>query len=144
MAIILLPLITSILKKPPKQHISFVSVVGRIDSRSHIIFRPKRFSSATSAAHTSSSVSSTTEQENQKPSSLSPPVLTFQQAIQRLQACSYLITLCVFLVYFSLICGFDFSGFFLNLLNSSPWWSIHGHALQFVVYTLCGFFLDMI
>ncbi|KAL8500437.1 hypothetical protein ACS0TY_020147 [Phlomoides rotata] len=87
MAVISLPLITSILKKPPKRHISLLSLVGRIESGSRVIFRPKRICSTTSAVQTSSSsVSGPTEQENKKPSSSSSSsVLTFQQAIQRLQ-----------------------------------------------------------
>ncbi|XP_011089243.1 glycine--tRNA ligase, chloroplastic/mitochondrial 2 isoform X1 [Sesamum indicum] len=87
MGILSLPLVTAILKKPPKscsRHLSFLLTGGqRINRGSSLVFRPKRFSSG---AHSSSSVSTPVEQDNQKPSSsLSSSALTFQQAIQRLQ-----------------------------------------------------------
>ncbi|KAK4411171.1 Glycine--tRNA ligase, chloroplastic/mitochondrial 2 [Sesamum angolense] len=86
MAILSLPMVTAILKKPPKncrRHLSFLLTGGqRINRGSCLLFRPKRFSSG---AH-SSSVSTPVEQDKQKPSSsLSSSALTFQQAIQRLQ-----------------------------------------------------------
>ncbi|KAL0464546.1 UNVERIFIED_CONTAM: Glycine--tRNA ligase, chloroplastic/mitochondrial 2, partial [Sesamum latifolium] len=87
MAILSLPLVTAILKRSPKnckRHLSFLLTGGqRINRGSSLVFRPKRFSSG---AHSSSSVSTPVEQDNQKPSSsLSSSALTFQQAIQRLQ-----------------------------------------------------------
>ncbi|KAL9175880.1 hypothetical protein ABFS82_02G141100 [Erythranthe guttata] len=89
MAILSLPLVTSIFKKP---HFSVLLIAGRsINSGSPPIFRPKRFFSAAAAnlssagTHTSS-ISSPTEQEKLKQSSsLASSALTFQQAIQRLQ-----------------------------------------------------------
>ncbi|KAI3444802.1 hypothetical protein Pfo_001467 [Paulownia fortunei] len=95
MAILSLPLVTSILKKPPnnyKPHLFFLLTAGqRINPGPPLIFRPKRFSSAVgnlsySANAHSSSVPTHMEQDIQKPSSsLSSSALTFQQAIQRLQ-----------------------------------------------------------
>ncbi|KAK6162658.1 hypothetical protein DH2020_002499 [Rehmannia glutinosa] len=93
MAILSLPLVTSILKKTPKNYRACVlSTAGqRIKFGLPLIFRPKRFSAAarnlsSSADINSSSVSTRTEQDKQKPSSSLPSsVLTFQQAIQRLQ-----------------------------------------------------------
>ncbi|KAG8391511.1 hypothetical protein BUALT_Bualt01G0195300 [Buddleja alternifolia] len=92
MAILTLPLVTSILKIRPPNHFSFLLTAAsrRIHPGAPLIFRPKRVSSAAAAnfsssanAH-SSSVSTSKEHENDKPSS-SSSVLTFQQAIQRLQ-----------------------------------------------------------
>ncbi|KAK6162665.1 hypothetical protein DH2020_002506 [Rehmannia glutinosa] len=93
MAILSLPLVTSILKKTPKNYRACVLLTAgqRIKFGLPLIFRPKRFSAAarnlsSSADINSSSVSTRTEQDKQKPSSsLSSSVLTFQQAIQRLQ-----------------------------------------------------------
>ncbi|XP_075517692.1 glycine--tRNA ligase, chloroplastic/mitochondrial 2-like isoform X2 [Primulina tabacum] len=86
MSILTLPLVTSIFKNSPnkyKPHVAFLFTTVRSSSPLHI-FQPKRFSSSAATHSSSSSVSSSNDQCLQKSSSLSS-VLTFQQAIQRLQ-----------------------------------------------------------
>ncbi|KAH6789612.1 glycine-tRNA ligase [Perilla frutescens var. frutescens] len=92
MAILSLPLVTSIFKNSPRNyghHLSFIIAAGRrsIYPDSPIIFRRKRFSSA-AAKLSLSADSHATEQDTEKQSfssSSTSSALTFQQAIQRLQ-----------------------------------------------------------
>ncbi|KAL1535783.1 Glycine--tRNA ligase, chloroplastic/mitochondrial 2 [Salvia divinorum] len=89
MAILSLPLVTSILKKSPrdyKRHLSFIIAAGRrsIYPNSPLIFRQRRFSSAAAKLSLSANALAT-EQDSQKPALSSSSTLTFQQAIQRLQ-----------------------------------------------------------
>ncbi|KAL3651134.1 Glycine--tRNA ligase, chloroplastic/mitochondrial 2 [Castilleja foliolosa] len=85
MTILSLPLVTSIFKKKPKSsHICVLLTSGRrLNSNLPLIFRRNCFSVA---ARSISSVSTATENDYERPSSLSSSsALTFQQAIQRLQ-----------------------------------------------------------
>lgn len=89
MAILSLPLVTSILKKSPrdyKRHLSFIIAAGRrsICPNAPVIFRRRRFSS-TEVKLSPSVNAQATEQDSQKPAFSSSSTLTFQQAIQRLQ-----------------------------------------------------------
>ncbi|XP_042027654.1 glycine--tRNA ligase, chloroplastic/mitochondrial 2-like isoform X4 [Salvia splendens] len=89
MAILSLPLVTSILKKSPRDYkrpLSFILAAGRrtIYPNSPLIFRRRRFSSAAAKLSLSANAQAT-EQDSQKPALSSSSTLTFQQAIQRLQ-----------------------------------------------------------
>ncbi|KAL6569288.1 hypothetical protein OROMI_013802 [Orobanche minor] len=82
MATISLSLVSSILRKTPNYHICILG--QRINLRLSLVFRRKQLSTA--ARSISSSVSTITEHDSERlSSSLSSSVLTFQQAIQRLQ-----------------------------------------------------------
>ncbi|PIN18601.1 Glycine--tRNA ligase [Handroanthus impetiginosus] len=86
MAILSLPLVTSILHKPPrnyKSHLLFLLTAGqRVNPSPHVVFRSKGVSPA--AANLSFSTAAEQDSQEEPPSS-SSSVLTFQQAIQRLQ-----------------------------------------------------------
>ncbi|KAG6393352.1 hypothetical protein SASPL_147591 [Salvia splendens] len=89
MAILSLPLVTSILKKSPRDYkrpLSFILAAGRrtIYPNSPLIFRRRRFSSAAAKLSLPANAHAT-EQDSQKPALSSSSTLTFQQAIQRLQ-----------------------------------------------------------
>ncbi|CAA2991817.1 glycine--tRNA ligase, chloroplastic mitochondrial 2 isoform X1 [Olea europaea subsp. europaea] len=94
MAILSLPLVTSILKKTPNKympHISFLlTTAHRINPSTPPIFKRKCFSSTATFSRPSATThsSASTEQESSKDNKNLVPassVLTFQQAIQRLQ-----------------------------------------------------------